>query len=138
MDVENSHQTGRRLDKDSILMKESCQVKMQTTCISNSSSTHPERETSRPEINPPSGKDGEVSPQARRVSSVISTLMEEPHHVKMQTTHKSDHQKLHPEEYDIMGIDLGKIFKPEENGESSQQIRRLSGVNSNLYGRTSS
>ena len=48
-DIENSHQTGRRLDKDSILMEESRQVKMQTTCISNSSSTHPERETSRPE-----------------------------------------------------------------------------------------
>ena len=39
---------------------------------------------------------------------------------------------MHPEEYDILGINQDKIFKPEEHSESSQQIRRLAGVNSNL------
>ena len=58
--------------------------------------------------------------------------MEEPHHGKIQTAYNSDHQRLHPEEDDILGIDLGKIFKPEENSKSSQWMRRLSGVNSNL------
>ena len=63
---------------------------------------------------------------------MISTLMEESHHVEMQTTHNSGHPSLHPEEYDILNIDLGKIHKPEKDGEGSQQNKRISGINSNL------
>ena len=79
---------------------------------------------------PTSGKDDEVSNQ--RVSGVISILMEEPHHGKIQTAYNSDHQRLHLEEYDILGIDLDKIIKPEKNDERCQQMRKLSDINSNL------
>ena len=58
--------------------------------------------------------------------------MEEPHHGKIQTAYNSDHQRLHLEEYDILGIDLDKIIKPEKNDERCQQMRKLSGINSNL------
>ena len=135
-DVESSHQVGRISDEDSTLMEESHQVKKQTTCSSNVSITHPEEETSRPDRKPGkttnSEKDGEGSHQAGRVSGIISTLMEESHHVKMQITHNSGHPSLHPEEYDILNIDLGKIHKPEKDGEGSQQNKRISGINSNL------
>ena len=58
--------------------------------------------------------------------------MEESHHVKMQITHNSGHPSLHSEEYDILNINLGKIHKPEKDGEGSQQNKRISGINSNL------
>ena len=47
--IESNHQIEQMVDKDSILMEEYRQVKMLKTC--SRSSKHPERETSRQEIN---------------------------------------------------------------------------------------
>ena len=93
------HKTGRISDINSTLMEESHQVKMQTTIGINIPSRQQKEESSKPDSNPNknliSGKDTDSSHQGGRISDTNSTLTEESHHVRTQTTHSRS--SMHPE-----------------------------------------
>ena len=52
-------------------------------------------------------KEEEGVHKIERISGINSTLMEEPHHVKMQTLYSGDDPSMHTEKYNIPDRDLG-------------------------------
>ena len=77
-------------------------------------------------------KEEEGVHKTERLPGINSTLMEESHHVKIQTVYSSDDPSMHLEEYNMPDIDLGKILTQIKEEEGIHKEKKSSGVNSTL------
>ena len=93
------HKAGRVSGVNSTLVEESHHVKMQTTCSNKDPSMNLQEVSSKPHTDLSkiltSVEDEEGVRKAERISGVNSTLMEESHQIKRQTTYSNDDPIMH-------------------------------------------